>query len=188
MADPTPPIQTHWKKLRNPDYLGAYSFNYPTEERIYTIREARKEMVPGTDGKKQECLVVHWREQEKPMIINATNAKTISRLAKSPYVENWVGTRVQIYIAQVRAFGEVTEALRIRPTAPAAHNQQPQTTPSPQTAPAPTQEEISDIVFQIELIEDLKALQDYYTGLESQYRNHPDVVKAKDEKKKSMST
>ena len=82
---------THWKRYRNPDYFGAYCFNYSGEERILTIKMARKETIKGSDGKKQECLVVHWAENEKPFIINATNAKAITKVAKTPYVERWVG-------------------------------------------------------------------------------------------------
>lgn len=109
---------THWKKLRNPDYLGAYALPNEGAEMILTIAFARKESVAGTDGKKQDCLVVHWKEAEKPMIINATNAKTISRLAKSNFIEKWQGCAVIVYAAKVSAFGQETDALRIRSYSP----------------------------------------------------------------------
>ena len=48
------------------------------------------------------------------MILNATNCKMISKIYDTPYIEDWVGKWISIYIAKVKAFGEVVEALRIR--------------------------------------------------------------------------
>lgn len=108
---------THWKKLQNPDYLGAYSLQ-PGEEPIYTIRSVGLEMVSGTDGKKDECTVAHFAEKVKPMILNATNCKTITKMYGTPYIEDWVGKKIQIYSTTIKAFGEEVEALRIRPKPP----------------------------------------------------------------------
>lgn len=108
---------THWKKLNNPDYLGAYSLQ-PGEEPIYTIKDVRLEMVTGTDGKKEECTVAHFKEKVKPMILNSTNCKTIAKLYDTPYIEHWANKQIQIYATKVKAFGEEMEALRIRPKAP----------------------------------------------------------------------
>ena len=108
---------THWKKLINPDYLGAYSLD-PGKDIILTIGSVKKEMITGTDGKKEECIVCHWQENEKPMILNSTNCKTISKLLKTPYIERWAGHRIQIGAEVVSAFGEKVEALRVRKQLP----------------------------------------------------------------------
>ena len=71
-------------------------------------------MITGADGKKEECIVCHWQEDEKPMILNSTNCKTISKLLKTPYIERWSGHRIQIGAEVVSAFGEKVEALRVR--------------------------------------------------------------------------
>lgn len=110
---------THWKKLTNPDYLGAYSME-EGQDLILTIDSVTREVVPGPEGKKEECTVLHWKEQQKPMILNVTNAKMIERLLKTPYIEQWSGHRVQIGTAKVKAFGEVVDALRVRDFLPAA--------------------------------------------------------------------
>ena len=110
--------KTHWKKLTNPDYLGAYSFN-EGEEKILTISRVKQEIVIGPDGKKEECTVARFVENEKPMILNTTNCKTITKIHKTPFIEEWSGKRIQIYVAQVKAFGEVVDALRIRDKVPA---------------------------------------------------------------------
>ena len=105
--------ETHWKKLTNPNYLGTYSLT-PGQDIILTIGKVAKEMVTGADGKQEECIVCHWQENEKPMILNVTNCKTISKLLKTPYIEQWAGHRIQIGAEMVSAFGEKVEALRVR--------------------------------------------------------------------------
>ena len=106
--------KTHWKKLKNPNYLGAYSLDDGFDI-VLTIREVKKEVVVGSDGKKEELPVCYWVEDEKPMIIQATvNMKALEKACGSPYIEDWCGHKVQIYSERVRAFGTVTDALRIR--------------------------------------------------------------------------
>ena len=115
---------THWKKLQNPDYLGAYALT-PGQDLIATIKSVGAEMVTGTDGKKEECTVVRFVERNiKPMILNATNAKTITKLFKTPYIEQWANRKIQIYIADVKAFGETVQALRIRSFLPKVQSQE----------------------------------------------------------------
>ena len=110
--------KTHWKKLSNPNYLGAYAL-MPDQDMIVTISRAVNEDVVGSNGKKEECLVLHFKEKDvKPMILNVTNAKTIERIYETPYIEDWSGKKIQLYIAQVNAFGETVDALRIRNKAP----------------------------------------------------------------------
>lgn len=110
--------KTHWKKLSNPNYLGAYAL-MPDQDMIVTINRAVNEDVVGSNGKKEECLVLHFSEKDvKPMILNVTNAKTIERVHGTPYIEDWAGKKIQVYIAQVNAFGETVDALRIRNKAP----------------------------------------------------------------------
>ena len=103
--------------MNNPDYLGAYALN-PDEDMTLTITKAGKESFTGTSGKKEDGLLIYFAEPVKPMICNATNAKTISKVAGSPYVEDWKGTRISLYSQEVSAFGETVDALRVRPYAP----------------------------------------------------------------------
>ena len=107
-------MKTHWKKLTNPDYLGAYDFQ-PNECRPLTIAKVERKQIVGADGKKEECTICHWKERCKPMILNVTNAKAIEKVAGSPYVEDWSGSQVYVVVQRVKAFGEMVDALRIKP-------------------------------------------------------------------------
>ena len=109
---------THWKKLTNPDYLGAYALT-PGEDLIVTIKEVTQADVIGTGGKKELKTVVKFVEEVKPMVLNRTNAKTITKLFKTPYLEQWRGKKIQIYIEHnIQAFGEVVDGIRVRPFLP----------------------------------------------------------------------
>lgn len=116
-------MKTNWKKLMNPDYLGAYSLddgNGKYNDIITTIQYVKVENVTGPDGKKEDCAVAHFSENIKPMILNATNMKVLEKLFKSKYIEDWAGRKIQLYVASVKAFGDVVDALRIRPKIPQA--------------------------------------------------------------------
>lgn len=113
---------THWKKLTNPDYLGAYALE-PNQDLIVTIKSVANEVVTGTDGKKETCSVMRFAENVKPMVLNATNSKTISKLFKTPFIEEWEGRKIQLYVETgVKAFGDIVDALRVRPFLPVEKN------------------------------------------------------------------
>lgn len=113
--------KTHWKKLHNPDYLGAYSLDNGRggyDSIVATIKSVRVEKVTGTDGKKEDCTVMRFRENLKPMILNATNSKTLEKLFHTPYIEDWPGRKIKIGVETIKAFGEVVDALRINKNLP----------------------------------------------------------------------
>jgi len=109
-------MKTHWKKAFNPNYIGAWSIE-EGQDLIVQIEKAQQEELTNQDGKKENCLVVHLKGQ-KPMVCNKTNAKTIQIVTGSPYIEDWAGKSIQLYVEQVRAFGEIVPALRVRPVRP----------------------------------------------------------------------
>jgi len=109
-------MKTHFKKLMNPTYFGAYEFQ-PNEKKVLTIDRVQNEMVKGQDGKDEECLVCYFVDA-KPMILNVTNCKAIAKAHDSSYIEDWAGKEVTLFTTQVSAFGTVTEAVRIEQTAP----------------------------------------------------------------------
>ena len=60
-----------------------------------------------------------FTENIKPMVLNRTNSKTITKLFGTPYIEQWTGRRIQIYIEHdIQAFGEIVDGIRVRPFLP----------------------------------------------------------------------
>lgn len=105
--------KTHWKNNYNYDYLGSYSLP-DGKDLTLTISKTAKEKVIGANGKKEDCFVVYFKDADKPMILNRTNAKTITKVTGSPFIEDWVGKQIILGVDTVSAFGESVEALRVR--------------------------------------------------------------------------
>ena len=110
--------KTHWKKLTNPDYIGAYAFQ-PGEEKAVTISTVGVETVLGAEGRKEDCTVVHFEGDVKPLILNATNSKMIQKVLQTPYIEDWAGRSIVLGVETVSAFGERVEAVRVKKKQPA---------------------------------------------------------------------
>jgi hypothetical protein len=104
---------THWKKLTNPNYIGAYDLQ-PNQEVKITIKSVGQEMVKGADGKEEQCVVARLEGTVKPFILNKTNMKIITKVLETPYIEQWAGKSIIIYSAKVKAFGEMVDALRVK--------------------------------------------------------------------------
>lgn len=104
--------KTHWKKWNNPDYLGAYAFQ-PGEEKTVTISEVKREVVYNPTSGKEECTVAYFAEDIKPLILNATNCKTISKVWGTPYIEDWTGHKITLKVKKISAFGEMVDAVRV---------------------------------------------------------------------------
>lgn len=107
---------THWRKLHNPDFFGSYLFQ-ENEDIVVKITKVDRQIIKNSDGKDEEHTIVSLQDQ-KPWIMNVTNAKMISKVIGSPMVEDWIGKSVQLYVKKIRAFGESVDAVRVRPTAP----------------------------------------------------------------------
>tara|TARA_R100000329_G_scaffold125775_1_gene104333 strand:+ start:550 stop:1029 length:480 start_codon:yes stop_codon:yes gene_type:complete len=111
-------MKGHWKKQFNYEYLGSYSLDGKREQ-VVTITKLSQEKVTGQQGRKEDCFVVYFKEFDKAMILNRTNARAIEKVSGSGLVEDWVGTQVTLYVEKgVKAFGDVVDALRIRDKKP----------------------------------------------------------------------
>lgn len=106
----------HWKKTTNPTYLGSWDFE-PGQDMIVQVKDVRSEMVQNAQGR-EEKQVLYLENGVKPMILNSTNMKLIAKATGSPYMDEWVGRKLQLYTTQVSAFGDVTEAVRVRDFSP----------------------------------------------------------------------
>src|SRR5690625_4641827 len=118
--------KTHFRKAFDSPYLSSADIVEPT---TLTIKYVRLE--PDRTKKTKDVFnTAHFVEKEirrgealKPMILNATNSKTMRTLTNSPFLEDWKGVRVTVYVDSNVRFGrEVTEGLRISPHTTAVEN------------------------------------------------------------------
>jgi len=109
----------HWKKVFNSDYLGSCDLENGGDLKV-VIKSVTVKTVKSPEGKEQERNVATFTDASiKPMILNVTNCKTIKKFAKSKFINDWNNIPVQIYVKDdIRAFGDVTEGLRIREIQP----------------------------------------------------------------------
>jgi hypothetical protein len=108
--------RTHWKQLVDPRYIGAYALPNGNDLTV-TIELVQLEEVTMMGGKKEDHSIMYLKGQ-KPMILNATNSKSIHKLY-GPYIEDWVGKQITLYASTAKLGGELVECLRIRPSIPA---------------------------------------------------------------------
>ncbi len=111
-------MKTHFKKLRNPSFIGSYELmtGDTATELVVTITDVKRETIQ--NGDKTDDAMVMYLKGHKPMIVNATNAKNINTALDTPYIEEWIGKSITLYVEKVKAFGGWHDALRVRKTAP----------------------------------------------------------------------
>lgn len=115
--------KTHWKKVvSDPDFLGEADFD-EREEKVATISRVAESVDIQTAEGKSKRAVVYFKEELKPMILNVARSKAITKVAGSPYFEDWAGVQIQLYIENnIKAFGELVSAVRVRPRKPTIRN------------------------------------------------------------------
>ncbi|KGA24939.1 hypothetical protein AO825_08440 [Pectobacterium brasiliense] len=112
--------KTHYRKAFDSPYLSSADIVEPT---VLTIARVALES-DKTKKTKDVFNTAHFVEKElrpgeklKPMILNATNSKTMKALTGSPYIEDWCGVAVTVYVdTKVRFGNSSVEGLRISPT------------------------------------------------------------------------
>lgn len=111
---------------RDSEYLGAEDID-PGTEPILTIDALYNGMVTLQRGKENKDVLTFKEERVegirnvRPLIVNATNRKTLRKLFGSVKVEALVGKAIQLYIdPNVRdpSSGERIDGIRIRPRKP----------------------------------------------------------------------
>ena len=90
---------------------------------VVTIKSFSKKTMKNKQGENEDKPVIFFNEFEKGMVLNKTNAKTISMLYGNE-LEQWIGERVQLQAVIVDAFGESQEAIRVSIAKPTADKSQ----------------------------------------------------------------
>lgn len=107
-------MKTHFKKLKNPNYLGSWDLadeNGIMHDKVFTITKVGKDQVHDGKGGQDECVVISLKEA-KPLIANSTNLKTISSIYGN-YIEDWAGQKIKVTVKRIKAFGDFHDALRV---------------------------------------------------------------------------
>lgn len=114
--------KTHFRKAFDSPYLSSADIVEPI---VLTVRNVTLE-ADRTKKTKDLFNTAHFHEKEirpgeklKPMILNATNSKTMRMLAGSAFIDDWNDLRITVYVDHnVRFAKDTVDGLRISPHAP----------------------------------------------------------------------
>lgn len=113
-----PSETTHWRNLFENKcmLLGSHNLN-PGEELIAEIKSINANgTIKDKKGKDTIAAIISFTNCPD-MVLNVTNTQTIAGLY-GDYTEDWIGESIQIYATEVKAFGKLTNALRVREAKP----------------------------------------------------------------------
>jgi len=113
----------HYRAVMKSDHLGSADLEEFIEEKkplIFTIKHVKQEYDVSVAGRKGNFNIAYFVEPIKPLVLNATNSKTVRAFAGgSPFVEDWNNIIVELYIDEnVKMKGETVSGVRIRPLQP----------------------------------------------------------------------
>ena len=93
--------KTHYRKVFKSDHLGCEDledFIEQGSDLIFTIKQVRQEFGAKVAGKKIDANIAYFSESIKPLVLNATNSKTLKQLSGSSFIDDWCNLTIQLYI------------------------------------------------------------------------------------------
>jgi len=79
-----------------------------------TIEHVVRDKVRMTNGSITEKYVLRFKETDKELILNKTNAKAIAKLLREPKAVNWAGSVIVLKPTTCEAFGEIVDCIRVK--------------------------------------------------------------------------
>lgn len=94
-------------------FLGGWSFE--NGDKTLTISKiGEEEMYDAETGGKKTGLVMHFEEEDLPMVLNVTNCDTIAEVTGTDKIAGWVGRKIIVGTSKIKAFGKTHDAIRVR--------------------------------------------------------------------------
>jgi hypothetical protein len=177
---------TNINKLRNPNYLGSWDFedeNGNLRDLIVTISKIEQgEAWESKSNSMKPVLTVHFAEGLKPIILNATNTKTIQDVTGSIHIEPMIGKKIQLTVKKVRMGRDMVNGIRIvNKLSSQLGTSQNITT----TAPKPVDE--ADCITRLEKANTVALLAEIWTSLTVSEKANVTVLAKKEELKQKLS-
>lgn len=121
-----------WRKYRKSTHLASADLDVMETDGlplIFTIAKMQYLEDVDVSGKKKSGVFATFKEPVKPLLLNSTNLRTLSELAKGNghkgkeayIIENYVGLTIELYVDRnVELMGKVVDGIRISPISPKA--------------------------------------------------------------------
>ena len=92
--------KTHWKSLADTSqYLGKQHFG-PDEKKDVTIERVEEQTVENHAKRTKDIkAIIYFEEPDvRPLIANKTNRAAIASLLDSPFIEDWTGRKITLWV------------------------------------------------------------------------------------------
>ena len=111
--------KTHYRKVFKSDHLWVADledFLESGSNLVFTIKFVKQELNAKVAGKKINANIAYFNENIKPLVLNATNSKTMKDLTGSPFIDDWAGVTIQLYADyKVKLMNDIVGGVRISP-------------------------------------------------------------------------
>ena len=113
----------NYRNVYKSDHLGVVDLEELIESKkslIFTITHVNQEIGVNVAGTKGNFNIAYFKEQIKPLVLNATNASIIRKLSGgSTNTDNWKNVLCELYIdSTVKMKGQVVGGVRIKSNSP----------------------------------------------------------------------
>tara|TARA_R110002020_G_scaffold218594_3_gene426491 strand:+ start:1728 stop:2252 length:525 start_codon:yes stop_codon:yes gene_type:complete len=156
--------KNHYRKVFKSDHLSSYDLEDFQEEGRpldFTIKHVQQEMNVKVAGKKINANIAYFVEPIKPLVLNATNSKIISKMVGSNFVQDWNDLPIELYIQKGISFGkETVQGIRIKEEKPKII----------------TDKDVKMISGKLAIITDLKGLNAFYGSLSVRERTNKNII------------
>lgn len=131
---------THYRNVFKSDHLGVADLEEMIEDKkrlVFTIKKVTQYQKIDSDknsgvtvaGRRISANIAEFKEDIKPLVVNAKNSKILAGFYGDKFVKNWGEMVVELYIdPTAKLKGETVGGVRIKPTA--ATPVKPKLTPS----------------------------------------------------------
>ena len=110
--------KTHYRGVFKSDHLGVADLEEFVEDGkrlVFTIEKVKQEINVAVAGRKGNYNIAYFKEDIKPLVLNATNSKIVSKFCESSFVEDWNNVLIEMYIdPNVKMKGEIVGGVRIK--------------------------------------------------------------------------
>lgn len=118
------------------NYLRASDFDEDGE--VVTIDSVKQERMKTRDGNEEVKPILFFREYEKGLVLNKTNAKKITTLVQSDDTDDWRGQQIKVYATETTFGNDTVPCIRIKQAALPSQKQKAKYASRPQDNPPPS--------------------------------------------------
>ncbi len=92
--------KTHWKSMQDKTFLGSWDFETGKTYTVKITSVKSVEMMAQKGAEMKHQPVTFFEGIKKGMVINNGNGLVISKISGSPYIEDWIGVKITIFLKE----------------------------------------------------------------------------------------